>query len=280
VIFKANFQLDVQVTKDGVPVIYHDFQVSEHSKNPTIYELTLKEFLQIGKREAAGKEIEPHESCIEKQPFCTLADVLVKIPCHIGLDIELKYPSLEELDATEPKLLENQFPLIDDHVQAVLNLVLQRDSKEGEKEVRKILFSSFHPEICLSLRKKQSIFPIGFLSFTRHHSTRMPLKDTAVSDPSIVRADSIVRDWRSVSIENNCQFVVQEGLEALILDASSLLQYEDRNLESFIQDCHQHPKHGFLLMTYGAENSNPLLARRQILAGLDALISDHVTCIQ
>lgn len=44
--------LDIQITSDGYPVIYHDWKMFESSKKEQVDSLTLKEFLAIGKSAA------------------------------------------------------------------------------------------------------------------------------------------------------------------------------------------------------------------------------------
>lgn len=43
-------EFDVQLTKDHVPVIYHDFLVSETGIDAPVHNLTLEQFLELGKR--------------------------------------------------------------------------------------------------------------------------------------------------------------------------------------------------------------------------------------
>jgi glycerophosphodiester phosphodiesterase len=42
-------EFDVQLTKDHVPVIYHDFLVSETGIDAPVHTLTLEQFLELGK---------------------------------------------------------------------------------------------------------------------------------------------------------------------------------------------------------------------------------------
>lgn len=121
-------EFDVQLTKDHVPVIYHDFLVSETGIDAPVHTLTLEQFLQLGDKgqsaEATGKdattrqrsmsvggsEYDPselnekikHTRDFKKKgfkgnsrgnhiqaPFATLEELFKKLPKSVGFNIEL-----------------------------------------------------------------------------------------------------------------------------------------------------------------------------------------------
>lgn len=61
--------LDVQLTRDLVPVIYHDILVREFSNSP-MFRLYSETFLSYEHAD------DPHDDPIKHQPFCSLANIL------------------------------------------------------------------------------------------------------------------------------------------------------------------------------------------------------------
>lgn len=52
-------EFDIQLTKDHVPVIYHDFLVSETGIDAPVHTLTLEQFLQLGERGSSRNPTSP-----------------------------------------------------------------------------------------------------------------------------------------------------------------------------------------------------------------------------
>ncbi|KAL0331826.1 UNVERIFIED_CONTAM: Glycerophosphodiester phosphodiesterase GDPD2 [Sesamum calycinum] len=156
-------EFDVQVTKDGCPIIFHDnFIYSED--NGTIFEkrvteLSLSEFLTFGPQREGGSE---GKTLLRKtkdgkilnwtvesdDPACTLQEAFQKVNPSLGFNIELKF---------DDNIVYQQDYLI--HVlQAILEVVFDH-AKE-----RPIIFSSFQPDATLLVRKLQDTYPVFFLT--------------------------------------------------------------------------------------------------------------------
>ncbi|KAI2134611.1 hypothetical protein LOZ29_004221 [Ophidiomyces ophidiicola] len=124
-------EFDVQVTRDLVPVIYHDFSLSELGSDVLIHGVDLAQFLHAGnyseleKLESRtprsrsltreddsearsrtrlqhtvdfmGKGYKPNSrGTFIQSPFATLEDLLVQLPKNLGFVVEIKYPRLHE----------------------------------------------------------------------------------------------------------------------------------------------------------------------------------------
>ncbi|KAG5519428.1 hypothetical protein PMAC_002055 [Pneumocystis sp. 'macacae'] len=284
-------EFDVQLTKDHVPVIYHDFLVSETGVDAPVHSLTLEQFLALSdpkqdkpfsstrldqsvsfvstklnalsmkrsksqyfanlqeenqlyerikhtrdyrvkgyKGNARGQSIQSH--------FMTLEDAFKKIPSHVGFNIECKYAMLyeaenEEMDSVAIEL--NQW------VDTVLKFVFDY------KKDRDIIFSSFHPEICLLLSLKQSSIPIMFLT-----------------DAGVTK----MTDIRSSSLQEAIRFATRWNLLGIVSECSPLVLCP--RLISVIKNS------GLVCVTYGSENNVPEKVNLQMKAGLDAVIVDSV----
>lgn len=165
-------EFDVQLSKDLVPVIYHDFMVYVSLKAKCngqendflalpMKELTLEQLRNLKVYhtvEGRSKEMRlfTNDHLQEHQPFPQLADALDVIDPHVGFNIEIKW-SQRLQDGT----MEEGFEHVVDrnlYVDCILDVVYR---KAGE---RRIVFSSFDPDICTMLRFKQNRYPTMFLT--------------------------------------------------------------------------------------------------------------------
>ncbi|KAG5438532.1 hypothetical protein PCANB_002636 [Pneumocystis canis] len=284
-------EFDVQITKDYIPVIYHDFLVSETGIDVPVHSLTLEQFLALSnpkhvksfssthldqsfpllsakldalsikrsksqcfsnfqdendlyerikhtrdykvkgyKGNARGQSIQSH--------FTTLEDALKKIPTHVGFNIECKYAMLYEAEKEE---MDSVAIEINQWVDTVLKVVYDY------KKDRDIIFSSFHPEICLLLSLKQPSIPIMFLT------------DAGMTE---------ISDIRCVSLQEAIRFARRWNLLGIVSESYPLVLCP--RLIRVIKDS------GLVCVTYGSENNIPEKVKLQMKAGLDAVIVDSV----
>ena len=201
-------EFDVQLTKDHVPVIYHDFLVSETGIDAPVHTLTLEQFLHVNDDQRTPRPSRPSSPLSAaaqafkssdrrkyrsmslgdlakdetsnmsermkntrdfkskgfkansrgnfiQAPFTTLEEMFVKLPEHIGFNIEMKYPMLHESEAQE---MDTYAVELNSFVDEVLTKVYDLGKK------RNVIFSSFNPDICLLLSFKQPSIPILFLT--------------------------------------------------------------------------------------------------------------------
>ncbi|KAI9504228.1 Glycerophosphoryl diester phosphodiesterase family-domain-containing protein [Coemansia spiralis] len=126
----SGVEFDVQMTRDMVPVIYHDWTMAETGMDIPISTLTLKQFLEhnpcnnqqlvrsrssndlpdtsycasLTDSEPAADDGDPKPVHIAnsantvRAPLATLEDLFESIPEDIGFDIEIKYPMPDEAD--------------------------------------------------------------------------------------------------------------------------------------------------------------------------------------
>jgi glycerophosphodiester phosphodiesterase len=207
-------EFDVQLTKDHVPVIYHDFLVSETGIDAPVHTLTLEQFLHVseGQTPRQSRPTSPQPKIINgakgprntllrgrsysvdntkqknihaahskelsermkhtrdfkmkgykgnsrgnfiQAPFTTLEEMFKKLPEDTGFNIEMKYPMLHE---TEEHEMDQYAVELNSFVDTVLKTVYDLAGK------RRVIFSSFNPDVCLMLSFKQPSIPILFLT--------------------------------------------------------------------------------------------------------------------
>ncbi|CAG9990204.1 unnamed protein product [Clonostachys byssicola] len=208
-------ELDVQLTKDHVPVIYHDFLVAEKGSDAPMHTLTYKQFMAISDAQTSSTWHEeprkrlpwdererplslrntrrmslcaPLDSATAAltdhmkntlnypgykpnlrhhsihEPFITLEELFCSLPEDIPLDIELNervaetYPEYPMLYEAADFQMDNYATEINVFLDTILSVTYARAGN------RRIIFTSFSPDICMVLAVKQQIYPILFLN--------------------------------------------------------------------------------------------------------------------
>ncbi|KAG0255352.1 Glycerophosphocholine phosphodiesterase [Mortierella polycephala] len=322
-------EFDVQMTKDMVPVLYHDWTVTETGLDIPVSSVTLDQFHKLsGKKRGHGgsstpssprpdsrplsvspppssaalkeslmrpelprrtshnpgtdspgsaKEIqsrlgrsnslgamaklrsltaasEPQDPKAKMKgnglgtiqaPFATLKDTFETVPSRIGFNIEVKYPMLDEAeDANIPLYTFEMNRFVD----RILKEVYDHDQTQPD---RNIIFSSFHPDICLLLNLKQPNYPVFFLTDG---------------------GTSVIADRRCNSIQAAVRFATSIDLLGIVTHSLPII--EAPNLIKGIKET------GLLVFTYGTDNNDVENARLQRRHGVDAVIVDSVLAVR
>ncbi|KUJ23188.1 GDPD-domain-containing protein [Mollisia scopiformis] len=288
----ANYvEFDVQLTKDLVPVIYHDFLVSETGIDAPVHTLTLEQFLHVNdttprvsrppsppkenpqfrvvrgadrQRSLSLGPMMPELDMAERMkhtrdfkekgykantrgnfiqaPFTTLEEMFVKLPEDVGFNIEMKYPMLHESE-------EHDMDTYAVELNSFVDTVLTKVYDLGKN--RKIIFSSFNPDICLLLSFKQPSIPVLFLT------------DAGVSP---------VGDIRASSLQEAIRFASRWNLLGIVSAAEPLCN--SPRLVRVVKES------GLVCVSYGTLNNDPITVQQQVKEGIDAVIVDSVLKIR
>ncbi|KAI7904329.1 Glycerophosphoryl diester phosphodiesterase family-domain-containing protein [Cokeromyces recurvatus] len=171
-------------------------------------------------------------------PFTTLEETLKSVPKSVGFNIEVKYPMIDEAEQDEL----TSFQELNIYVDSILECVY-----DHVEENRHIIFSSFHPEICLALNLKQPNYPVFFLTDAGTLS---------------------VADIRCNSLREAVRFAKQADLLGIVAASEPILT--NPRMVRVIQET------GLLLFTYGILNNEVENAVAQKSYGVDAVIVDSV----
>lgn len=201
--FPVDFiEFDVQVTKDGCPVIFHDCLILTGEKGAIlekrVTDLMLEEFLSYGPQDDPGKMGKPLfrrtvdgeilEWKVENDaPLCTLQEAFEKVEHSVGFNIELKFDDLIIYK-------EEQLALM---LQQVLQVV-EKNAKD-----RPIIFSSFIPDAAQLVKKLQRTYPVSFLTNG---------------------GSKIYPDIRRNSLEEAINVCMMGGLNGIVAEVTSILR--------------------------------------------------------
>lgn len=142
-------ELDVQLSKDGVPVVFHDASLENHTNGEgRVSDYTLKELQQLD----AGSWFNPRFS---DQHIPTLEEVLSFASGKIALNIEIKTEAVTD-------------QLRGGVEQKCLKLVRKYDMQDH------VLFSSFDYRAIEHLKKLDSQMPVGLLFNYRWPNGKLP----------------------------------------------------------------------------------------------------------
>lgn len=283
-------EFDVQLTRDNVPVIYHDFLVSESGYDVPMHALTLEQFMQIHEpRQSRGRspvmtddggmKPEPKRSSSAQsrraEKILDYEDTLHRMR-HTrdykvkgykgnvrGLHIQSKFATLSELfDALPENLgfnIEFKYPMLDEAEAEDMDCTFPEINKFvdtilnvifDKKKHRDIIFSSFNPDVCVLLSFKQPSVPVLFLT----ESGTEPMQDI-----------------RASSLQEAVRFAKRYNLLGLVSAAEPLIMCP--RLVQVVKES------GLVLFTYGTLNNVPENASLQLKSGVDAVIVDSVLAI-
>ena len=281
-------ELDIMLTKDRIPVVFHDFDIGvkgeakkfesnlssgrgQQSLAIQISELTLAQLKALKTTGTDSDDFASNTQSIksfkssldlvdagvkvgEKEELIsvpTLEQLLTELPDWLGLNVEIKYPV--EL----PVEWLNKMPQyeINKYLDDILEPLMAHVGK------RRIVFSCFHPNVCIALMQKQPRYPVCFLTG---------------EDPSHFR------DRRCCSLEAAVAFAQAEYLLGIVTNSEVLFRDENNvptkdESKMVGKECVASLRQkGKVIWTWGDLNTFPGWVELQRRWGVDAVICDSV----
>ncbi|KAH8419627.1 hypothetical protein KR222_011172, partial [Zaprionus bogoriensis] len=171
-------QLDVQLTKDYVPVIWRGFGFytsSQPGAQPVVDRFDLRYVLirQLSYAELKASRVfvlkhwalqeythlnVRNESQLQRL-FPRLSEVYAALPNTLGLIVEIKWPQLMASGVPESSQTHNKNVYVD--------RIVETTARYGCG--RPLIFASFDADICTMLRLKQTAFPVMLMTTGRTH---------------------------------------------------------------------------------------------------------------
>ncbi|KAL1967929.1 hypothetical protein VTN77DRAFT_2346 [Rasamsonia byssochlamydoides] len=282
-----SYKADVQLTKDHVPVIYHDFLVSETGIDAPVHTLTLEQFLHASNNRSSsvrsgspghhmengngrqrsmsvgGSGFDPTELAEKMKHTRDFKKKGFKGNSR-GNHIQAPFATLEDLFKKLPKSvgfnIEMKYPMLHEseeeemdayavELNSFVDTVLTKVYDLGEG--RNMIFSSFNPDVCLLLSFKQPSIPVLFLT----DAGSCPVGDVRAS--SLQEAIRFASRWNLLGVVSAAEpFVLCPRLVRVVKES------------------------GLVCVSYGVLNNEPDNVKLQVAKGIDAVIVDSVLAIR
>ncbi|EGY20009.1 hypothetical protein VD0002_g8573 [Verticillium dahliae] len=291
----ANYvEFDVQLTKDHVPVIYHDFLVSETGIDAPVHTLTLEQFLHINpdaKRHNVHELV--HES-IQKMRVHgngpgprqrsqsmgfvgeqnTVLDERMKHTRDFkekgykansrGNFIQAPFATLEDLFCQLPGHIgfniEMKYPML-------------HESEEHDMDTYAVELNSFCDTVLSKVYDLAENRQIIFSSFNPDICLCLSFKQPSIPIMFLTDAGaSPVGDVRASSLQEAVRFASRWNLIGIVSTAEPFVN--SPRLVKVVKES------GLLCVSYGALNNDSILVQRQVKEGIDAVIVDNVLAIR
>ncbi|XP_006363786.2 glycerophosphodiester phosphodiesterase GDPD3-like [Solanum tuberosum] len=234
------------VTRDGHPVIFHDIFIFTQQEGKLIEkrvtDLTLEEFLSYGPQNGSTNVEKPlfrkmkdgriFEWKVEEDDrLCTLQDVFENVSQSVGFNIEFKFDDKRNYK--------------DEELVRVIRAVLQVVFKYAKG--RRIMFSSFQPDVAQLIRKEQTAYRVFFLTNG---------------------GSEIYPDIRRNSLDEAIKLCLEGGLQGIVSEVKAILR--NPRMIAKIKESN------LSLMTYGQLNNEKEVVYLQYMMGVDGVIVDFV----
>ncbi|KAL7608283.1 glycerophosphodiester phosphodiesterase GDPD2 [Lactuca sativa] len=238
-------EFDVQVTKDDIPIIFHDnFILSEENGivvEKRVTDLTVDEFFSYGPQRIAGvvgKTLlrESHGQIVgwnveTDDHSCTLQEAFEKVNRCLGFNIELKF--------------DDYIVYEKEYLIKILQIIMKVVYEYAQE--RPVMFSSFQPDVALIMKKLQTKYPVYFLTNG---------------------GTEIFDDVRMNSLEEAKKLAINGGLDGIVSEVKGIF----RN-PSVVREIKES---NLSLLTYGKLNNVPEAVHVQYLMGVEGVIVDLV----
>jgi CDK inhibitor PHO81 len=160
-------RLFVQLTADGIPVLYPRWKINYQGLDVPVNILTYSQFATIGARNNSVSALNLQSATADDIPsiyhtlassFVTLKDALSLLPAHIHVELHVLFPSRLE----EAQLKLGPTHDMNDFADRILMDVFEharflREQSAGDIDgtLRSVVFSSFNQDICTVINWKQ-----------------------------------------------------------------------------------------------------------------------------
>jgi len=266
-------EIDVQLTKDGIPVIYHDFHIKVNLRKRVldnmndakdanfelntvaVKDLNLKQLQSLQMYHTSVEEYGVRnwrtdttaanaDESEDSMPFPTLEKVLQVLDPKVGFNLEIKYPQFIDTGDNKQENESEHFFDRNNYLDTILETLL------GHSGDRRIMISCFDSDACIMLKKKQCIFPVLFL--TQGQTQKYPP----------------YKDFRTLSIPAAIKFACAEQLTGICVHSEDLLRDSSAIFEA---------KHaGLALICWGDDNNKLDNVQYLKAQGVDGVICNRI----
>ncbi|ORY64125.1 Glycerophosphoryl diester phosphodiesterase family-domain-containing protein [Pseudomassariella vexata] len=292
----ANYvEFDVQLTKDHVPVIYHDFLVSETGIDAPVHTLTLEQFLHInsdsGSRnhrnspDIASRDIERIRN---NSPGPRQRSLSMGFAGDGNNELEERMKHTRDFKAKGFKgntrgnfiqapfaTLEDLFKCLPEHVgfNIEMKYPMLHETEEQEMDTYAVELNSFCDTVLAKVYDLAKNRNIIFSSFNPDICLCLSFKQPSIPIMFLTDAGTCaVGDIRASSLQEAIRFASRWNLLGIVSVSKPFV-----NSPRLVKVVKQS---GLVCVSYGAQNNDPMLVQRQVKEGIDAVIVDNVLAIR
>ncbi|KAF9303552.1 phosphate system positive regulatory protein pho81 [Mortierella antarctica] len=192
-------QLSIQMTRDHVPVVFANWHLPVEGFDLALSDVSFNQFKTFGQlihEKTSGDDLEGTNTRLANswksgewrrkvyERWMSLEQVLKILPKHIGVNLELKYPTMSE--RTHYRL--TNVTEVNNFVDTILQTVYDSSSATHH---RSFMFSSFNPVICSALNWKQPNYAVFFTTYCGYNKARLPSLRSDAAQPGQKRKEPI-----------------------------------------------------------------------------------------
>ncbi|KAJ7688424.1 cyclin-dependent protein kinase inhibitor [Mycena rosella] len=248
--------LVIQVTRDFHPVVFADWLLPQLNFDFSVSDVTLAQFEALAL--STGRNAKPQTedwATMASVSMVSLSQLLKILPNTLGVSLELAYPQrTARVHSPGYRLQLNTF------VDSVLRTIYHTTgSLDRPLARRRIVFTSFSPDVCSAVNWKQPNYPVFFAS-------QCGKKPGLPNHLSFTRED--VEDGRTTSVGAAVEFARANNLLGIFVDADLLMQVP--SLIDGIRNA------GLLIGIHGASQHSEPLTSASAIEGtpVDAFVRD------
>ncbi|CAI2166042.1 19028_t:CDS:2 [Funneliformis geosporum] len=254
-------QIVVQVTRDMIAVVYSEWMLPVEEFDLCVSDVTFKQFKSLRNQQQENIDFNNITNSAElqkliHQSYLSLEDVLKMLPSSLGVNLEIKYPTVYEMSRFCFSDILDINSYVDTILQTVYNyaqsqIINNRSGELNHKSTnRSVMFSSFNPAICSALNWKQPNYAVFFNSYCGFDSEEInsgkKRKWRGESDNETY--ESVEKDKCCTSLKEAVKFAKRNNLLGVICDATILVK-----VPSLITNVKQA---GLVLTTFGIANND------------------------
>ncbi|KAG5924718.1 hypothetical protein E4U53_003390 [Claviceps sorghi] len=291
-------EFDVQLTKDHVPVIYHDFLVSETGIDAPVHTLTLEQFLHINSDKGRDRlHRKGHNGDIlgdlpsrpRSSSFAPPKRSLSTGYAGSG-DAEMEERMKHTRDFKEKgykansrgNFIQAPFATLEDLFRKLpenigfnmeLKYPMLHESEEHDMDTYAVELNSFCDTVLSKVYDLAGNRHIIFSSFNPDICLCLSFKQPSI--PILFLTDagcSTVGDIRASSLQEAIRFASRWNLLGIVSAAEPLIN--SPRLVKVVKEL------GLVCVSYGVLNNDPKMVQRQVKEGIDAVIVDSVLAIR
>ncbi|KAK3397257.1 Glycerophosphoryl diester phosphodiesterase family-domain-containing protein [Sordaria brevicollis] len=304
-------EFDVQLTKDHVPVIYHDFLVSETGFDAPVHTLTLEQFLHINPDSSRSGNHHHHHhhhghhgpSAGQQAQHRALKKFRSNSPGPRQRSMSMDFPSGggEHKDLMEERMkhtrdfkekgykgnsrgnfiqapfatLEDLFRKLPESVgfNIEMKYPMLHESEEHEMDTYAVELNSFCDTVLQKVYDMAGSRHLIFSSFNPDICLCLSFKQPNIPILFLTDAGTCpVGDIRASSLQEAIRFASRWNLLGIVSNAEPLI-----NSPRLVRVVKQS---GLVCVSYGSQNNDPSLVQKQVKEGIDAVIVDSVLAIR